>query len=214
MDQHLINPNRPGRIMEFALIVGAISFAAGFIGPIMFSDSNLGPLLGIFVTGPVGFLAGALIGVAHSARHGRNRSWGRELHWLAAVWLLSLLYTFFFSIFATGWISLGLQAAVIATAVYAFYGGELPKEGPIRHYRLPALVAGVLTLLTSAFPPVVPGVGKPKFAIFLDARFDASQNVPEFNVDGGSLALGWLILAALALIAGYAADSGADGRQS
>ena len=47
-----------------ALIVGGIGFAAGFFGPIIFTPkSNQGPLLGIFFTGPLGFVAGAIIGV-------------------------------------------------------------------------------------------------------------------------------------------------------
>lgn len=212
MYERLLRPDRPARIMDFAWAVGGIAFAAGFIGPVLFSDSNLGPLLGIFVTGPVGFLVGALIGIAYSARRGQDGSGVREVRWLAAVWLLSLLYTLFFSIFARGWIALGLQAAVVATAAYLFYGGALPKDGRIRHYRLPLLLAGLLTLLSSAFPPVVPDAGKPRFAFFLDPRFDASRNVPEFTIDGSTLALGWLILTAMALTAGYAADSWANRR--
>jgi hypothetical protein len=47
-----------------ALIVGDIGFTAGFFGPIIFTPkSNQGPLLGIFFTGPLGFVAGAIIGV-------------------------------------------------------------------------------------------------------------------------------------------------------
>ena len=215
MYERLLNPNRPARISDFALAVGGIAFAAGFIGPVLLSDSNLGPLLGIFVTGPIGFLAGALIGIVYSARRGRDPSPRREWRWLAAVWLLSLLYALFFSsIFARGWIALALQASVVATAAYLFYGGALPKDGPIRHYRLPLLLAGLLTLLSTAFPPVVPGAGKPRFAFFLDPRFDASRNVPEFTIDGSTLALGWLILTAMALTAGYAASIWALRRQS
>jgi hypothetical protein len=46
-----------------ALIVGGIGFVAGFFGPIIFSPQvNDGPLLGIFITGPIGFMAGAIIG--------------------------------------------------------------------------------------------------------------------------------------------------------
>jgi len=47
-----------------AVVVGAVSFALGFIGPILLEpDSPQGPLLGIFVTGPYGFIAGALLGL-------------------------------------------------------------------------------------------------------------------------------------------------------
>jgi hypothetical protein len=49
--------------MRGGLIVGGIAFAAGFIGPIIFQPkANQGPLLGIFVTGPMGFVLGAVIG--------------------------------------------------------------------------------------------------------------------------------------------------------
>lgn len=43
------------------LLVGALSFALGFIGPlIVWPDNNLGPVLGILITGPLGFVAGVL----------------------------------------------------------------------------------------------------------------------------------------------------------
>jgi hypothetical protein len=43
--------------------IGAVSFLAGFAGPIIFDpDSPQGPLLGIFCTGPLGALAGAILG--------------------------------------------------------------------------------------------------------------------------------------------------------
>jgi drug/metabolite transporter (DMT)-like permease len=46
-----------------ALIVGGIGFSVGFFGSIIFSPaSNQGPLLGIFITGPLGFVLGAIIG--------------------------------------------------------------------------------------------------------------------------------------------------------
>ena len=52
-----------------ALVVGGIGFAAGFFGPMLLApDANQGPLLGIFVTGPVGFLAGLAYGVVRELR--------------------------------------------------------------------------------------------------------------------------------------------------
>jgi hypothetical protein len=42
-------------------LVGGVGFAVGFVGPLLiWPDANLGPLLGILVTGPVGFVLGAL----------------------------------------------------------------------------------------------------------------------------------------------------------
>ena len=51
--------------------LGAIGFAGGFFGPIIFNpQANQGPLLGIFITGPLGFLVGAVLGWSYSTRRG------------------------------------------------------------------------------------------------------------------------------------------------
>jgi len=53
-----------------AIIVGAAGFVAGFAGPIIFMpDANQGPLLGIFITGPLGFLIGGVGGFVYWRRH-------------------------------------------------------------------------------------------------------------------------------------------------
>lgn len=50
-------------IIMGGIIIGSIGFILGFIGPIIFSPSaNQGPLLGIFITGPIGFLIGLVVG--------------------------------------------------------------------------------------------------------------------------------------------------------
>lgn len=49
--------------LKSALILGVSGFIFGFIGPIILTpDANQGPLLGIFITGPAGFLFGGFIG--------------------------------------------------------------------------------------------------------------------------------------------------------
>jgi hypothetical protein len=46
-----------------AVVTGLIGFAAGFFGPMIFKpEANQGPLLGIFITGPVGMVLGAIGG--------------------------------------------------------------------------------------------------------------------------------------------------------
>src|SRR5438093_3663574 len=43
-----------------AIVVGGIALVLGFFGPLILTPkSNLGPLLGIFTTGPLGFAIGA-----------------------------------------------------------------------------------------------------------------------------------------------------------
>ena len=51
-----------------ALIVGGIGFCAGFFGPMVFApDANQGPLLGIFITGPLGALLSAIGGFVYAS---------------------------------------------------------------------------------------------------------------------------------------------------
>jgi hypothetical protein len=55
------------RAMLPAFVVGGIGFAAGFFGPIIFApEANQGPLLGIFITGPIGFMLGLAWGIFRS----------------------------------------------------------------------------------------------------------------------------------------------------
>lgn len=61
------------RILRCALfggvILGGIGFAAGFFGPILFMpEANQGPLLGIFITGPLGFVLGIICGAVYGLR--------------------------------------------------------------------------------------------------------------------------------------------------
>jgi hypothetical protein len=58
-------------VLMGGIVVGTVCFLAGFIGPmIFFPSSNQGPLLGIFITGPAGFLLGLAGGWWHQ-RPGR-----------------------------------------------------------------------------------------------------------------------------------------------
>jgi hypothetical protein len=50
-----------------AVIFGFIGFILGFVGPIVFApQANQGPLLGIFITGPVGADIGLIVGALYS----------------------------------------------------------------------------------------------------------------------------------------------------
>lgn len=62
-------------ILLTAVILGAIGFVAGFFGPILLQpEANQGPLLGIFITGPLGFVLGLGLGIWRVARRGRAAS--------------------------------------------------------------------------------------------------------------------------------------------
>lgn len=51
-------------VIVWAVTLGAIGFLCGFFGPMVFSpDANLGPMLGIFTTGPVSLFIGLILGL-------------------------------------------------------------------------------------------------------------------------------------------------------
>ena len=50
-------------VVRVAFVTGVIGFAVGFLSlPLWALDPNQGPLLGIFVTGPAGFVLGTALG--------------------------------------------------------------------------------------------------------------------------------------------------------
>lgn len=58
-----------------AVVVGGVGFLGGFVGPMILAPlANQGPLLGIFITGPLcivlGAIAGAMVGWYRSPRAG------------------------------------------------------------------------------------------------------------------------------------------------
>ena len=49
-------------VVRVGFVTGVIGFAIGFFGPLIWTpDSNQGPLLGIFVTGPAGWILGVAL---------------------------------------------------------------------------------------------------------------------------------------------------------
>jgi hypothetical protein len=60
---------RLGSALLWGSVVGGVAFLAGFFGPLVLQpSSNQGPLFGIFVSGPLGFVAGCLGGALFSGR--------------------------------------------------------------------------------------------------------------------------------------------------
>jgi hypothetical protein len=49
-----------------AVVAGAVGFLAGFVGPMILTpEANMGPMLGIFITGPLGFVSGGAWGLVY-----------------------------------------------------------------------------------------------------------------------------------------------------
>jgi hypothetical protein len=202
----------PGmRILAWALWVGGVSFAAGFFGPALLSTANLGPLLGIFVTGPLGTLAGALIGALRVAKESARSA----IAALGLIWVVTLLYTFL-GFGLSAWIAIPaipLQFLLIAASIFLFSRRDtrtqlpdgLRRSGPI------AIAAQAVVLLMTLFLPVmrpwwVPAAQQPataeplpSFAFILDKQFDAGHQFPQFAVNREAVALEWIITAAAAI---------------
>jgi hypothetical protein len=205
------------RILKTAIKVGFISFLIGFIGPILLTDNNLGPLLGIFLTGPVGTLVGALMGIVWSALHAGTRSIRTELRWLGSIWGLSL----FFLIFVINGFgdviviaALSVQVLVITIGIFMIGNSKVRRNLPqqARRYGTVFLCAAVLIVLTSIFPPVSQNRWMsqqrknristleplPKFVFIQDIRLDASKQVPELTIAKGKLVCEWVVIATAA----------------
>jgi hypothetical protein len=68
-------PNKLMTCMFYgAVMVGAIGFSLGFWGPIIFAPgANQGPLLGIFITGPLSFMFGGFLGFFYWLLYARKQ---------------------------------------------------------------------------------------------------------------------------------------------
>ena len=57
----------------WALGLGGLGFVLGFFGPMILSPgANQGPMLGIFITGPGGFVLGAVVGMMRWSMQSRQ----------------------------------------------------------------------------------------------------------------------------------------------
>ncbi len=75
--------------LKSAFILGISGFILGFIGPVIITpDSNQGPLLGIFITGPIGFLFGGIVGlgIEIAIQHNKTQKMSSILSSFTKMW--------------------------------------------------------------------------------------------------------------------------------
>jgi len=77
--------------VKWILVLGIAGFLAGFVGPMVLApDANLGPAIGIFITGPAGVALGALLwGLCALVKPAARTQW----HLLYSVTVLGVLAT-------------------------------------------------------------------------------------------------------------------------
>ncbi|WFP61979.1 MULTISPECIES: hypothetical protein [unclassified Mesorhizobium] len=60
-------------MLKWGAILGIVGFLGGFVGPVILTpEANQGPLLGIFITGPLGFVLGLVVGFVLRLLPGRR----------------------------------------------------------------------------------------------------------------------------------------------
>jgi len=76
-----------------ALTLGAVGLAAGFLGPLILNpESNIGPVIGILISGPLGAIAGAILGAIFRATSVSGRRRGQILTVACVVLGVGTLY--------------------------------------------------------------------------------------------------------------------------
>ena len=201
------SPRHPSAKSRLIIIcgfgLGIISFLAGLFGPILLKvGGNLGPIMGIIITIPLGFLVGLLLGTLWCGWTDKTGSLRTEMRWLFKIWLVSaLIYYLFLPIFG-GFVLLmflGLQIAiVIVGGVLVAAGQKRPAIAPVTtKRRIILMVAAAAMTLMSAFPPVKES--KPLFIFVLDSRLDASMQVPVYTIDPRQLLVQWTFIVSIAV---------------
>lgn len=203
------------RIARMGLTIGGISFLLGYAGPLLFTKANTGPFLGIFITGPVGFLVGVLAGIGWSIRHGHGRDIRTAMRWYLTVWLLSLLAYWFWARIGTvnGIFTLApmaFQVLAIVTA-FALLVEAIAKERLSRGAERCAatvIFAAVLMFMMELYPPITSpswdeerrnaSASLPVYAFIMESHFDSDKRVPDYAVNTSRLVGQWLATAALA----------------
>jgi hypothetical protein len=206
-------PDPMPKVVLWTVVIGTVSFVAGFAGPLLLSTSNLGPLLGIFVTGPLGFLLGGLVGALRVS----NRSARLASIVISVVWALALAYTYLAALLLASMIYLivPLYALIIVSSIYLLASPatrvQLPEN--LRHSSFVVIAVQVITVAMILYPPVIrPWWGRPgdpppnpfpSFAFVLDHGFELSKRIPtipQFVVNRPKLVLEWLVVIAVGFV--------------
>lgn len=68
-------------VLRYSFLIGLAGFLLGFVGPILLApEANQGPLLGIFITGPLGAIVGAIMGLWFRRRSKHEPRYRDPLH--------------------------------------------------------------------------------------------------------------------------------------
>ena len=146
-------------IFQSVILIGGISFAVGFVGPLIFlSSNNLGPLIGIFATGPIGSLVGVIWGIVKSSKKANADNFNEILKAFFIVWVITMLFTLFIMSYSSvaAFLAICLQGFIIVSSIFILFppDGDAKLPENIKQIRLVIVIAITLIMLVSFFPPV------------------------------------------------------------
>jgi hypothetical protein len=202
-------PARPWtRILASAGVIGYLSALGGcFGGVLLFPDNNLAPLMFVPLGG-IGIAIGLVTGITWSAFSKREHSLRTEFRWLAGFWVLTLLASYMLDCEI---VFVGLQVLPMVLGLSIVANKRLRPNIPAAafRYRFVYLVAALLVLGTSLFPPVthnqwMPAERRPvytdlnpmpRFLFCTSPQLDASHSYAELEIDRVRLRMEWLAIA-------------------
>jgi len=219
--------SEPPRIAIVAGVFGVIGLVGGIVVPIILDPTTVqGPLLGIFMTGPLGVFLGGHVGVLWSARHQKQTTW-TELGWLAVFGGLDLLL---YELFAGSAFSATIVPAAAFLITASTAAALLPYARGARALRralVAVSIAAPLLFVTALFPPVKanpldgarPLATRPShFRFLLSSDLDTRRYVPPLAIDRFTLHLEWAagiaLSAVISVILQSAIPSGVQGSRS
>jgi hypothetical protein len=218
--------SEPSRIAIAAGVFGVIGLVGGIVVPGILDPTTVqGPLLGIFMTGPLGVFLGGHVGVLWSARHQKQTTW-TELRWLAVFGGLDLLL---FELFvpAPSVTIVPASAFLITASTAAALLTYAKGAGALRRALVAVSIAAPLLFITALFPPVKanpfegarPLATSPSHFRFLLSRdLDTAHYVPPLAIDRFTLHLEWAagiaLSAVISVILQSAIPSGVHGSRS
>jgi len=149
-------------VLLTALIAGATAMVIGMAAMALFSRSNVAPMLGIFVIGPLGAFAGGAFAIGR-----RDQPTNIALN---VMWLASLLYTLFTIRLSAHFGVWGVAGQVIVLVVAVMRRSSA------------TIATTAIAIAMTLFPP-------PHFVFLLDPRVGASHQVAELEINKTMLLL-------------------------
>jgi hypothetical protein len=180
-----------GGVLRPAAWSWAICTALGVIVPAVASPSNLAPMLGLFITGPLGFIAASAWAFSRSEPAQPVR---RSEFQLFALWLATLAYTLMLDIAPRA-----ALAGVLAQLLVTVAAMRLDRAAGRQLWVFLAVSAFlVASVLASLYPPTATnplsggnGASPLSFVFLLDGRLDARHHVAPLVIRRGLLLGEW-----------------------